>query len=109
MNFKKFFLTMMVVLLSATAYAETSTIAFAVSPQMTCSNCEKKIKSNLRFEKGVKSIETSLKDKKVTVTYNPGKTSPEALTAAFKKIGYTATVLPATLTPAKSTKETKKK
>lgn len=104
MNIKKLTLFIAAAAISVAAYAATpQKVSFAVAPQMTCANCEKKIKSNLRFEKGVKAIETSVPEKKVTVTYDPEKTSPEALTTAFKKIGYKATVLPAKLTPAKST------
>ena len=29
---------------------------FSVQPRMHCQNCENKIKSNLRFEKGVKAV-----------------------------------------------------
>ncbi len=58
---------------------------------MSCQNCENKIKSNLRFEKGVSKVETDLKSQKITVSYDASKTSAEAITKSFKKIGYTAT------------------
>lgn len=64
---------------------------FTVAPKMHCQNCENKIKSNLRFEKGVSNVTTNLKEQVVTVTYNPAKTDKEKITKAFKKIGYTAT------------------
>lgn len=67
------------------------TVVFTVSPKMTCQNCENKIKTNMRFEKGVNDITTSVKDQTVTIKYNPKKTDTAKLTAAFKKIGYTAT------------------
>ncbi len=72
--------------------ADKATVSFSVNPSMTCQNCENKIKSNLRFEKGVKDIATSLADQLVTVSYDPARTSPEKLAEALKKIGYTATV-----------------
>lgn len=65
---------------------------FTVLPKMHCENCENKIKSNLRFEKGVKGVETSIPDQKVTVKYDPDKTSEEKLAEAFSKIGYKASV-----------------
>lgn len=71
--------------------AENVTAVFSVTPGMSCQNCENKIKSNLRFEKGVKDITTSLSDQAVTITYDPAKTSETKLIEAFKKIGYTAT------------------
>ncbi len=68
-----------------------ATAVFTVMPKMSCQNCENKIKSNLRFEKGVKSIETSLTGQTVTVKYNPKKTNVEAIQKGFAKIGYAAT------------------
>lgn len=65
---------------------------FTVTPAMVCENCENKIKSNLRFEKGVKAIETSLKDQTVAIEYDPDKTSIEKFESAFKKIGYDASI-----------------
>ena len=52
-----------------------------------------KIKSNLRFEKGIKSIETSVPDQTVTVKYNADKTTPEKLRKGFEKFGYKARIL----------------
>lgn len=71
--------------------SDKATVVFTVSPKMTCQNCENKIKSNLRFEKGVSSIVTNIKEETVTITYNPAKISPATLVEALKKIGYTAT------------------
>lgn len=68
-----------------------STAVFNVEPKMSCQNCENKIKSNLRFEKGIKSIETSLSDQTVKVVYNPKKTTIDAIKKGFAKIGYSAT------------------
>lgn len=72
--------------------AEPATACFNVSPEMSCANCEKKIKENLRFEKGVSSVETSLASQTVTVKYNPAKTDEAKIIDGFKKIGYTATI-----------------
>lgn len=58
------------------------------TPQMHCESCETKIKKNLRFEKGVVKIETSIKEQTVTVTYDATKTNVEKIQAAMKKIGY---------------------
>ncbi len=77
-------------LFASSALAETKEAVFTVNPQMSCQNCENKIKSNLRFEKGVKKIETSLADQTVTVTYDDTKTDSEKIIAGFKKVGYTA-------------------
>lgn len=92
---KKFLSTLLLVLVISTvalAKGQSATVVFTVSPQMTCQNCENKIKTNIRFEKGVTAIATDIPSQTVKITYDPAKTSPEKLTAAFKKIGYTATV-----------------
>ena len=76
------------------AYARTQpkeTGVFTVQPAMHCENCEKKIKSNLRFEKGVSEIAVDRKAQIITVTFNPEKTSEKKLIEAFRKIGYKAT------------------
>ncbi len=67
-----------------------STVVFTVQPKMSCANCEKKIKTNLRFEKGIKSIATSVPEQTVTVVFNPKKTNVDAISKGFAKIGYKA-------------------
>lgn len=76
--------------LALSATAETVTAVFNVNPPMTCQNCENKIKSNLRFVKGVKNIQTSLEKQEVTVKYDNTKTNEKALVTAFSEIGYKA-------------------
>lgn len=49
------------------------------------------IKDNLRFEKGIKKIETSIKDQTVTLEYDADKTSSDNLIKAFSNFGYEAT------------------
>nr|WP_296986698.1 heavy metal-associated domain-containing protein [Prevotella sp.] len=56
-------------------FREIKTVVFTTTPQMHCAACENKIKNNLRFEKGIKSIETSVPDQTVTVKYNADKTT----------------------------------
>lgn len=47
-------------------------VVFKVS-QMHCEKCEKKVKDNMRFEKGLKDISTEVKTKMVTITYDAEK------------------------------------
>lgn len=63
------------------------------NPPMSCQNCENKIKGNLRFEKGVKKIETNIPDQRVTIEYDADKTTPEQIENAFNKIGYQVRVI----------------
>lgn len=90
---KALILALFMALSSVAAFAADNnrTACFTLSPKMSCANCEKKIKTNLRFEKGVKSITTSIPNQKVEVVFNPEKTNEENLIKAFKKLGYKAT------------------
>lgn len=60
-------------------------------PQMSCQNCENKIKKNLRFEKGVTDIRTDLQNQLVVVTYDADKTNEANITKAFGKLDYKVT------------------
>ena len=66
------------------------TVVLTTLPEMHCANCEKKIKENIRFEKGIKSITTNLKEKTVTVEYDAEKTNVQDIIKGFKKIKYEA-------------------
>ncbi|MBR1933050.1 MAG: heavy-metal-associated domain-containing protein [Prevotella sp.] len=70
---------------------DIKTVVVTTQPQMHCENCEKKIKGNLRFEKGVKKIDTNVKEQRVTITYDAEKTTPTVLIKSFQKFGYKAT------------------
>lgn len=78
------------------------------TPKMHCENCENKIKKNLRFEKGVVKIETSVPEQTVAVTYDATKTDVKKLQAAMKQIGYDTKVV-SDKPQAKPAKEKKKK
>ena len=56
-------------------FREIKTVVFTTTSQMHCEASENKIKSNLRFEKGIKRIETSVPNQTVTVKYNADKTT----------------------------------
>ena len=64
------------------------TLVVTTNPQMHCSGCETRIKQNIRFVKGVKKIETSVPQQKVTIVYNNSKTGYDDFVKAFDKIGY---------------------
>ena len=69
---------------------DIKTVVVTTQPVMHCESCENKIKGNLRFEKGVKKIETSIPDQTVTIEYDAEKTNAEKLIEAFTKFGYEA-------------------
>ena len=71
----KFMMLLMALCLSSLADAkDIRKVVFKTNPEMHCANCENRIKNNLRFEKGVKDIQTDL-------------------IAGFEKIKYRATVV----------------
>ena len=69
---------------------DIKTAIFTTNPEMHCESCENKIKGNLRFEKGIKSIKTDLKSKTVTIQYDADKTNVQNIINGFKKIKYEA-------------------
>ncbi len=72
---------------------DIKTVVFTTQPIMHCENCENKIKGNMRFEKGVKKIETNIEKQEVTITFDAEKTNAEKLKNAFQKFGYEATIV----------------
>lgn len=89
---KRSFLLLTLALCAITSFAkDIKTIVVTTNPQMHCKSCENKIKNNMRFEKGIKSIETNISRQEVTLTYDADKTTPEKLMKGFEKFGYTAT------------------
>lgn len=94
---KKILLAAMAVLVSVSLMAapkkaaQTETVVYSV--HLHCANCVKKVQENISFEKGVKDLKCSLEEGKVTVTFDPAKTSVEKLEAAIEKLGYEATVV----------------
>lgn len=86
-------ITAAMLLCAATATAkDIRTVVLSTQPQMHCESCENRIKNNLRFEKGIKRIETDVEKQAVTITYDADKTNIPAIIKGFKKINYDATV-----------------
>ncbi len=66
----------------------TQTAIFTV-PDMHCESCPKIIKMELEELPGITSVSADLTTKKVTVAYDPSKSSIDDLQSAVKKAGYT--------------------
>ena len=81
-------------LLSATNVMakELRTVIFKVE-QLCCEKCEAKVKKNIPFEKGVKSLKCDIPTKTVTITYDADKTDIEKLQKGFAKFKYTAEIV----------------
>ncbi len=79
---------------ACTAFAtakDIKTLTLTTNPQMHCANCETRIKNQLRFEKGVKRIETNVEKQTVQILYDADRTGSEQLIKSLGKIGYKAT------------------
>ncbi len=74
--------------------------AFAAAPQtitltvqnMTCALCPITVKKSLEKVAGVSTVQVDFDEKTATVTYDPDKAKPEALTRATTNAGYPSTV-----------------
>lgn len=78
--------------ITADAKSEPVKAYFALEPQITNQNLENKVKTGMRYETGVQAIEVNRQQNVVTISYDPEKTTVEALIDAFKKLGFTAKV-----------------
>lgn len=87
---KIFILSAMMLTAMVTLAKDIKTVVVTTNPEMHCESCEKKIKGNLRFEKGIKNIITDLKTKTVTIEYDADKTNIQNIIKGFKKIKYEA-------------------
>ena len=91
---KKIILLLAMTLVTIIAMAkDIQTVVVTTTPQMHCENCENRIKNNLRFEKGIKKIETDVEKQTVTITYDADKTTVENILKGFEKFKYSARVL----------------
>jgi copper chaperone CopZ len=88
MKTKIIFITLIAALLTLSSFAANKKVVYNVS--MHCESCQKRIEKNIAFEKGVKDMVVSLKDKTVAITFDDTKTNSEKLIAAFNKLGYEA-------------------
>lgn len=87
----KLFIAALVLAVSTLCAKDLKTVVFSPNPPMSCQNCENKIKGNIRFEKGVKDIQTDLESQQIIITYDADKTTEEKLADALDKIGYEVT------------------
>ena len=84
----KYLLSILFVIGAFSVDAQRSTVVIETSA--ICGQCKDRIEEHMRFVKGVKYAELDLSTKKVTVIYNAGKTSPEALRNEIASVGYKA-------------------
>jgi len=78
------------ILLSSTAFAQKKTEEIKIKTSAQCEMCKTRIETAMAFEKGVSSSDLNLEDKVLTVTFKPGKTTPEKIRKALNELGYDA-------------------
>lgn len=61
-----------------------------IKSSVICGSCKSRIEQNMTYVKGVKAVSVDLATKEIAITYNPKKTSVDALKIAITKIGYDA-------------------
>lgn len=59
---------------------------------MTCGTCPITVKKSLEKVAGVSMVKVDYDTKTATVTYDPDKSQPQALTTATKNAGYPSTL-----------------
>ena len=87
---KLILLTVMLLTMIMASANDIKTVVLTTVPQMHCEGCEKRIKENIRFEKGIKKIVTDVEHQTVTITYDADKTTVENIFKGFEKINYNA-------------------
>jgi copper chaperone CopZ len=83
---------LMVLLMTATIMTakDIRTVVLTTNPQMHCKNCENRVVKTFKDVKGVKSVETSVADQTITISYDAKKVSEEDLIAALDGAGFKA-------------------
>ena len=70
---KKILLFTLLLAATSAIAKDIKTAVLTLQPQMHCAGCENKVKNNLRFVKGIKTIEASAAKQCVVVTYDAEK------------------------------------
>ena len=88
---RKLLIATLVALPLAALAAATKTVTLDVK-NMTCSLCPITVKKSLEKVSGVSVVKVDFDKKTATVTYDPNKVMPEALTKATTNAGYPSTM-----------------
>ena len=66
--------------------AEKKIVTVAFTTDLDCHHCAQKVLNTIPYEKGIKDVQTDVKTKTVTVSFDAEKNSIEALIKAFAGI-----------------------
>lgn len=89
---KKLISTLLTALLffAVTVSAQKKSEEIKILTSAQCGQCKDRIEKMMAYEKGVMKSNLNLEDKVLTVTYNPGRTSPDKIRKAVNSVGYDA-------------------
>lgn len=76
---------------TTTLAADSRTVTLDVT-KMDCAACPITVRKALEKVPGVKAAQVDFKAKRAVVAFDPGKTSPEALTQATAEAGFPSSV-----------------
>ena len=79
----------MSVMTAPAVFATERTVTFAID-NMTCASCPYIVKTSMVAVPGVTKVAVSFEAKTATVTFDDGKTNPDAIAAASMNAGYPA-------------------
>ncbi len=88
---RKLLIALLAALPLAVLAAAPKTVTLAVQ-NMTCELCPVTVKKSLEKVAGVSAVQVDFDKKTATVTYDPDKARPEALTTATTNAGYPSIV-----------------
>lgn len=88
---QKLLFALLIALPLAASAAAPQTITLAVQ-NMTCSLCPITVRKSLEKVAGVSAVRVNFDKKTATITYDPDKAEPKALTQATTNAGYPSTV-----------------
>jgi cation transport ATPase len=71
-------------------FAQKKTEEIKIKTSAQCEMCKTRIETAMAYEKGVVSSDLNRVDKVLTVTYKPGKTTPDKIRKALNMVGYDA-------------------
>lgn len=90
MNKLLLILIVSVFFVSTNVMAQKNNEEIKIQTSAQCEMCKTRIETAMAYEKGVSKSDLNLEDKVLTVTYKPGKTTPDKIRKAINAVGYDA-------------------
>lgn len=90
---KQFVLTLALMLSCMASAKDIRVLVVKTQPEMKCERCAQKIRTTMKFTKGLKSIDPDHTTKLTTIRYDAEKGSVDAIREEFKKGGYVMEVV----------------